>query len=491
MLTGSMELGGRLVAALAGLLAVLVTFDLGRRLGGNLTGLLAGMVLATSVEFFFLARWYRMDMPFAAFQWAAIAWFARYEVAGARAGRFKRWLPFYAFCGLAFLMKGPAGLALPLGVVGVYLALTGQWRRVFDPVHAPGLLLCGLVAMPYFLVATHFEKDYLRQFFLVQNVERFSETTMGGHTLYGVGYVGVLLGGLLPWSIYLPGAIVRSFPRRWSQRAANPLVLLLWLAAGLIFLFFCLSRTQMPNYILPVFPPLAVLLAWQMALWAGGGREDATYRIGAVGLKITLLALVLLLAAAEVAMPQILKTPHAKPSWHGWLDLWILVPILATLGWAVLTPMKKALVARRQYLLGAGAVATVILLFATFHTMPKEYSNLSLSKLGAAVQRNFPSDGRVVALDHSQFSVTLYSGRLECEEYDRSSPNALQALAKRLAASEKVCCLAQESSLPRLEDICGRKLPRLAGAEQKGFLVVLSNGAAGLPASRPATTRGE
>ena len=113
MASGNVEFGGRAVAALAGVLAVLVTYDMGRRLFGTRAGLLAGLILATCGQFAFMARWYRMDRPFAAAMWAAIWWFWRAEERRVgpdgkpdRAG----WVGFYAFCGLATLMKGPGGL---------------------------------------------------------------------------------------------------------------------------------------------------------------------------------------------------------------------------------------------------------------------------------------------------------------------------------------------------------------------------------------------
>ena len=79
-----------------------------------------------------MARWYRMDMPFAAAMWAAIWWFWRAEERRTgpdgkpdRAG----WVGFYAFCGLATLMKGPLGLALPV------LVLPGEKDILFH-IHA-------------------------------------------------------------------------------------------------------------------------------------------------------------------------------------------------------------------------------------------------------------------------------------------------------------------------------------------------------------------
>jgi len=141
-LTGSAELSGRLVSAVAGLLGVLASYALTRRLFGSLAGLLAGVILATSGEFLFLARWYRMDMPFVAAMWAALWWFWRCqsgpEGTDNKGVRRRKWLGFYAFCAIATLFKGPAGLVLPVMVVATYLLLSERPRLSQKLVHKTG-----------------------------------------------------------------------------------------------------------------------------------------------------------------------------------------------------------------------------------------------------------------------------------------------------------------------------------------------------------------
>ncbi len=127
-LTGNMELSGRLVASLAGIAAVLTTYAVGQRVFGATAGLLGGLILATSIEFLFIARWFRMDMPFTAAMWAAVWWFLRGESLFAADGNWEHrrrgWVGFYFFCATATLFKGPAGLPMGAQIVGPHAVET-------------------------------------------------------------------------------------------------------------------------------------------------------------------------------------------------------------------------------------------------------------------------------------------------------------------------------------------------------------------------------
>src|SRR4030095_6213252 len=231
MLTGNAALGGRLIAALAAALAVLTTYAFGRRTFGAAAGLIAGLVLATSVQFWYMARWYRMDMPFAAAMWGAVAWFALCEprpAAAARTPRWKAWCGFYLFCGLAVLFKGPAGLGLPVLIIGGYFLLSRQSRRIAEFFDVRGITVFALVVAPWYVAVSIQEPSYAYEFLFMQNVMRFGSGTFG-HTWPGILFVPILLLGLIPWTIYLAPAVRRHAPRRWrggtGQAAPLPLSL--------------------------------------------------------------------------------------------------------------------------------------------------------------------------------------------------------------------------------------------------------------------------
>src|SRR5260370_19754356 len=69
-----------------------------------------------------------------------------------------------------------------------------------------------------------------------------------------------LLGGALPWSIVLIGS-----SRDIDRRDKSTIYLLLWIAIP--FLFFSISQSKRPQYILPLMAPIALLVAriWNKA----------------------------------------------------------------------------------------------------------------------------------------------------------------------------------------------------------------------------------
>ena len=185
--------------------------------------------------------------------------------------RARRWmlLVWVAFA-LAFLTKGPPSL-LPLLVMVVFDALQprGQRHRLFDP---SGLLLFVLLALPWFVAVIHGNRELFRYFIGDEVVNRVTTNEFGRHgEWYGwlQVYAPTLLLGSLPWTPAL-WRWARGLPamaRGWwhdPQRRADErhwLFATLWLLLPL--LVFCLSRSRMPLYLLPLFPALALLVAMQ------------------------------------------------------------------------------------------------------------------------------------------------------------------------------------------------------------------------------------
>jgi 4-amino-4-deoxy-L-arabinose transferase-like glycosyltransferase len=171
---------------------------------------------------------------------------------------------------LAFMTKGPPGL-LPLVAVLAYdLVMPGRsGHRVLQ---WSGLLLFVLLALPWYVAVILNNPGLFRYFIGDEVVNRVTTNEFGRHgQWYGwlSIYAPTLLLGTLPWTPALLRwartlpATLRGWWRDPARRAADAAWLLptLWLLLPL--LVFCLSRSRLPLYILPLFTPLAVLIAMQ------------------------------------------------------------------------------------------------------------------------------------------------------------------------------------------------------------------------------------
>lgn len=278
-LWGVGELAARLPSALAALLTVLLTYELGRRMFDATAGLLAGLVLASTGLFAFSAHFANPDALLNACTVLTfyLFWRSFERVDG-------HWpVLLGASTGLGFLAKGPVALVLPTAVVGLYLLWTRQVRKAFG-IHffAAGMVFC-LVALPWFaLVGVDTKGEFLSGFFLKHNRDRFL-ASMEGHDGPIFYHVISLVLGFLPWSAFLGSALWYAV-QEW--RAGHPSLTLrasklvdertrralqflaCWFAV--YFVFFSISATKLPSYILPLYPAVALIVGRFLSRWLAG-----------------------------------------------------------------------------------------------------------------------------------------------------------------------------------------------------------------------------
>ena len=260
------ETAARLPSALGATLSVFITYWVGRRLFTRGIGLSAAVILATSIGFFGLARAASMDMPLTAALTTALACIlVGQEAQGAARRRY--FYAFYAALGLGVLAKGPVAIALPAIALAMFLIWRGPqggWKKW----HPEGILVAALVAGPWYVaVAMANGREFIDVFIIEHNLSRFT-TDVYGHEQPFYFYVPVLLLMTFPWSFLLVPAMRRRFGR-------NEQLILMWAMAP--FIFFSLSGSKLPAYVLPMVPPLALLCAREVAR-----RESLlSYRVAA------------------------------------------------------------------------------------------------------------------------------------------------------------------------------------------------------------------
>ncbi|MDA0739317.1 MAG: glycosyltransferase family 39 protein [Nitrospirae bacterium] len=272
-LFGENEFTARLPSAMFGLgLLFLQYFFLNRFLGPTIA-FGGALILLLNAEFVGLHRMVMTDPELVFFTTLATYSF---WVGFREDGRDRHflWL-FYIGMALAMLAKGPVGIIIPLLAVIPYLTLTRQWKIYF----AKGKPLVGwmlfiAIAAPWYLAmfAIH-GADYAAAAH-ANTTGRFANPMEGhGGTLFF--YLPVLLVGFFPWSGFLPVTVYQSL-KEWKlfrSGEKNPkgeegllLFSTLWILG--ILVFFTISATRLPHYILPLFPAASLLVAvfWSRCL---------------------------------------------------------------------------------------------------------------------------------------------------------------------------------------------------------------------------------
>lgn len=226
---------------------------------------LPGLIYCTSLAPFMAADVVSTDTLLTLFEALAMLGFITAELGpAARARRWPismMWLGF----GLGFLTKGPPAL-LPLLAVIPFAAKRGSWRalrRIFSPAGLAVFVATGLL---WYLAVILSHPELLHYFLYVEVYERVLTPTQNRNPQwYGwiVAYGPVFAITTLPWLI--PG--LRRAPefcsmarwREWWKNGSTPALLMLWLLVPLAI--FCVARSRLPVYVLPLFLPLSLMTA--------------------------------------------------------------------------------------------------------------------------------------------------------------------------------------------------------------------------------------
>lgn len=298
----------RLCVALAGMVGLGISMLAAARWFGARAGLLAGLVLASAPMWNVAAHFNTLDMTLSGIMACVLACMLLAQHPDATPPARRNWmLACWAAMGVAILTKGLVGLALPGLVLVVYTCVTRDlalWRRLHVPA---GIALMLLVVVPWYWLVAQRNPEFLRFFFIHEHWQRYTSTV---HARKGAlwYFVPLLVGGFLPWLGLVPGMVraVRQRAGVVTVPEARPFqpALMAGLWAAVIFVFFSLSGSKLPGYILPVFPALAILAGAaldQTSDHAWRRQLRAMLLVGAIGL----------LASPVVATLDSNNTPNA------------------------------------------------------------------------------------------------------------------------------------------------------------------------------------
>lgn len=269
-LFGVSEAAARLPSAISALLATIALAWLAWRKYGAETARFLLMMLPTTIAMIAFSHAAAPDMLFTAMLTVAMA--AAIVVVGpkelpastrptshareTRAAIFA----FGFFLGAATLAKGPAAIILTGGAASLWVLTTQRWRDALRLAHPIAIGAFWVTALPWYVLCAFRNPDFLRVFILEHNFARFL-TPLFQHEQPFWFFVPVILLGAFPWTLAFALA-GRDIFRRW--RAGAIFQSSLWFVgcwAIVPIIFFSLSKSKLPGYVLPSFPALVYLLS--------------------------------------------------------------------------------------------------------------------------------------------------------------------------------------------------------------------------------------
>ena len=421
-LFGQNEMAVRTVPAVAGCLTVLLIMGFGKRLFGGLSGPMAGWIYATSILPVVMARMPIIDGVFSLILTATwIAWWLGYD-ADSNTKRKIWYLLAWGCMGLAAMTKGIAAIALTVAIIFPFIFLRWDWKAFRKMVWIPGVLLFAAIVLPWHIAAALRDPQFLHFYIIVQHFQRLSYQEHASPFWF---FPAILPFGLLFWTaLFFPAVVnafrqafraVKIFPRTSEKHnntddtdlapqsskgygrekeSGKVLFLIIWTLAvpGL----FSLSSGKLIPYILPAYPPMALLLSHYIA--GGGLKNHSTRWCGAItaGLLLVAIPVVAYFAHLQNTMP----TEAAR------------APLFAAiLGLGCGSVLLIFAVFKRRFVPLATGLALVALLPTAILAVPAVANYRKIGDLIKAMPNPLPSNIKIAEWSNYDQSLSFYTRR--------------------------------------------------------------------------------
>jgi len=261
---GEYQWTSRLWAALTGFAGILLAWFAGTRLFGREAGIYAALLAGSSMMYSMMAHINTLDMGVTFF--ISLGLFSlliaqREEDAAQR----RNWMLLaWAGLALAVLSKGLMGIILPGTALFLYSVFNRDitiWKRMH---WFSGLALFLLIAAPWFVLVIKANPEFFQRFFIYEHFQRFT-TKVHGRFQPWYYFIPVLLLGIMPWTFLMFDTLLRTWKGSVQQVKAFSAerFLLVWVV--FVYVFFSISDSKLPSYLLPMFPALALLMGKQIA----------------------------------------------------------------------------------------------------------------------------------------------------------------------------------------------------------------------------------
>jgi 4-amino-4-deoxy-L-arabinose transferase-like glycosyltransferase len=299
----------------------------------------------------------------------------------------------WAAMALGVLTKGPIAIAVPLMVAIPFMIWRRRWRAVLDPLSV--LVFAALVA-PWVFAVLRQVPDFLHYVLVTETAQRLTtdELRRTGPVWY---FLAILPAAALPWSVVALGSWrILRWRDRYGNMDGRIVYLLLWIVVPLIF--FSLSQSKRPQYVLPLVPAIALMVA---AAWHSRPKRLPGLRL-ASGVVIAIG--VFLLAGSRLIPNPVPASTNVAPAIPG---------TALMLGLACIAAGVLALVSRgRNHLaLLALAIPVASIPLASQRLMAEIGRDRSAAEIARAIESATGLDARVIGVGTLPLSLPFYLKR--------------------------------------------------------------------------------
>jgi len=290
-LFGENAFAARFPSAAATGLSALMIFLLIRRFSGEITAAtLAALIFLTSFIVYGIGTFNVLDSMLAMFVTASMtSFFFAHNAEPSKKKKNVFLLLFGVFCGFAFLTKGFLAFAIPVVAIVPFMIWEGRFKELFIIPWLP-IIAAVLVVIPW-AVMVHFKApDFWHFFVWIEHIKRFLSSEAQHHESFWY-YIYLFPAAALPWTFLFPAAILGV--KKTGIKTSITRYAICWFFFP--FLFFSVSKGKILTYILPCFPPFAMLMSTGLKKYfETGGKKLFSVAVWSLALLAVIIAVVLI-----------------------------------------------------------------------------------------------------------------------------------------------------------------------------------------------------
>jgi 4-amino-4-deoxy-L-arabinose transferase-like glycosyltransferase len=261
---GANDFAVSIVNAVMALLTSLAIYLVTRKIYSRAAGLLASFIFSTTALVFALTRAITIDMTLTFFLTCSLSSFllATLSPVGLKRNLFS-WL-MYAFAAGAVMTKGLIGIVFLGLIIMIWLTIFREWRNLKTYCVISGGFIFLALALPWHILVQIKNPEFFHFYFVEQHFLRYLTHYAGRMKGWWFLPLTTII-GLYPWLVFLPQAISHNIKKAFKKGPEYKTTIFLLLWTFVIYIFFTYSNSKLIPYILPIFPPLAMLIGNYLA----------------------------------------------------------------------------------------------------------------------------------------------------------------------------------------------------------------------------------